>query len=216
MRHDKSSDCSSEIKHALSVYTQACSHSTSFSHKTTNKIVHSRPWKFHCRLSSGTKAFFEAVFSADPFAIHQACLQWAHSILNPQPLTVRLCFPSTPPQSVDHPAPLTTTAPPAQSHSQPGILQQPSPSQAGGPCQLQPQSLMCQVVSEVAQLSSLLTHPQVCPCHGVPVQQLLPGGLQQRHACALSGQCCTAAQLKQNTNMVQVNVQAGAGVSSFC
>ena len=144
---------------------------------------------------------------ADPFAIHQACLQWAHSTLNSHPVTVNLCFPSTAPQAA---SPIATaqpaTEPPAgiQPHAQQGNSEQPLPKQTPAPYQSQHKPIVCRVISEVAHLSSRLTHPLLCACHGKSVQQLSADTMQLSSTCPVSGHTLTPAQLQRNDSMVQV------------
>lgn len=148
---------------------------------------------------------------ADPFAIHQACLQWAHSILSPHPVTVSLHFPSTPLQAATSPAcalPSTLPLPGVQLQTQQGPSEQPLPDQAPAPDKPRHKPIVCRVVSEVAHMSSVLAHPLVCACHGKQVQQqqqALADGMQQSQAiCPVSGRPLTPAQTKSNDSMVQV------------
>lgn len=147
---------------------------------------------------------------ADPFAIHQACLQWAHSVLNPHPITVSLHFPSTPPPSATPPAhalPSTEPPPGVQLHTQQGDSEQPLPAQTPAPGKPQHKAIVCRVVSEVGDLSSMLTHPLVCACHGKEVQQPPADAMQQSPSiCPVSGHMLTPAQLKHNASMVQVRI----------
>lgn len=140
----------------------------------------------------------------DPFAIHQACLQWAHSVLNPHPITVSLHFPSTASQPAFPPAhalPATEPLPGVQQR----CSEQPLPAQTPAPDKSRHQPTVCRVVSEVAHLSSSLTHPLVCACHGQEVQQPSADAMQQSQTiCPVSGHMLTPAQLKRNDSMVQV------------
>lgn len=165
---------------------------------------------------------------ADPFAIHQACLQWAHSILNPHPVTVSLHFPSTALQAATSPAcaqPSTLLLPGVQPHTQPGPSEQPLPDQAPAPDKPplpdqapapdkpRHQPIVCRVVSEVAHMSSVLTNPLVCACHGKQVQQQqqAPADVMQQSpaTCSVSGRPLTSAQMKSNDSMVQVRWLVG-------
>ncbi|KAA6419613.1 MAG: hypothetical protein FRX49_10338 [Trebouxia sp. A1-2] len=160
----------------------------------------------------------------DPFAIHQLCLRWLHSALHPQPSTITLQLPQTPyaPQASATPTPLgpfsnptvdvdakspTSDVPPSNllphAGSSTGHLpnQPPHQSVSASDGSL-PVSLICRVVSEVAELSSSLRHPLLCPCHGEPVRQSASHDQQQLFGCSVSGTCFQ--QLEQGTGMVQV------------
>ena len=65
--------------------------------------------------------------------------------------------------------------------------------------------MVCRVVSEVVQLSQLLTQPMMCACHGQPVQQTPANHLQQPATCTVSGHNLSATQLVQSTSLVQVS-----------
>ena len=145
---------------------------------------------------------------ADPFAIHQACLQWAHSVLNPHPVTVSLHFPSITIQSATpsaHAQPSTEPPPRVQLHPQLGKSEQPLTDQTSAPDKPQHKPIVCRVVSEVANMSSMLTHPLICACHSKQVQQPPADAMQQSQAiCLVSGHTLTPAQLKRHDSMVQV------------
>ena len=111
--------------------------------------------------------------AADPFAIQQMCLRWLHSILHPQPITVTLHLPaarhhkraptasaSTQP-SASPEAPQVSDFPDAM---QPRLDHHDSPTAQAQELSLTPQTITCKVVSEVMQLSSLITQPTIC-CH---------------------------------------------------
>ena len=145
---------------------------------------------------------------ADPFAIHQACLRWARSVLNPHPVTVSLHFPSTDPQPATPPAQaLPSTGPPpgVNLHTQLGNSEQPLPDPRPAPDKPQHKPIVCRVVSEVAHMSSMLTHPLICTCHSKQVQPSSADALQQSQTtCPVSGHTLTSAQLKRNDSMVEV------------
>ncbi|DBB14886.1 TPA: hypothetical protein ACH3X3_004487 [Trebouxia sp. C0006] len=155
----------------------------------------------------------------DPFAIHQLCLRWLHSALHPQPSTVTLHLPAPPsaPQACVTPTPSSNPTvdananSPASSH--PSFSHTPHGGSSTGPLLNQtvsashgslPASLVCRVVSEVAELSSSLRHPLLCPCHGEPVHQPASHDQQQAFGCSVSGTCFRQLQLKQSAGMVQV------------
>lgn len=156
---------------------------------------------------------------ADPFAIHQACLQWAHSVLHPHPVTVSLHFPSTNPQAATPPAqalPSTEPPPGVQPHTQQGNTEQPLPDPTPAPDKPQHPPIVCRVAAEVTHMSSMLTHPLICACHGMQVQQPPAHALQQSQTtCPVSGHTLTSAQLKRNDSMVQVrSIQFTASLPS--
>ena len=165
-------------------------------------------------------------FAADPFAIHQLCLRWLHSALHPQPSTITLQLPQPPyaPQASATPNPLgpssnptvdvnarspasirpsSNLTPHAGSSTGPSPNQTPSQSVSASHGSL-PVSLVCRVVSEVAELSSSLRHPLLCPCHGEPVHQSASHDQQQLFGRPVSGTCFQQLELKQSTGMVQV------------
>ena len=167
-------------------------------------------------------------FAADPFAIHQLCLRWLHSALHPQPSTITLHLPQppsaphasatptpTPLRPSSHPTvdvnakspanvfPSSDLTPNAGSSAGPSPSQTPSRSVSASHGSL-PVSLVCRVVSEVAELSSSLRHPLLCPCHGDPVHQSESHDQQQLFGCCVSGICFQQLELKQGTGMVQV------------
>ena len=161
---------------------------------------------------------------ADPFAIHQVCLRWLHPILDPRPVVVTLhlprpaFIPQAPDTSTPSPPPSKALAnPPAKAKPHPALSPQkrasllPLPDQASFREQSDPRpplllSLVCRVVSEVAELSPILDHPSLCPCHGAPVQQSSTDARQQFCGCAVSAACFRAFELKRNRSMVQVNL----------
>ena len=118
--------------------------------------------------------------AADPFAIQQLCLRWLHSFLHPQPMTVTFHLPtacsektaptanaSTEPSNKPE-APQVSDLPDAM---QPTSDQNDSSTTQIKELSLAPQTIVCKVVSEVMQLSSLITHPTRCRhCHQ-PVTQ---------------------------------------------
>lgn len=164
--------------------------------------------------------------AADPFAIHQVCLRWLHSVLHPQPVIVTIQLPrpvsapqassaTTPPHSSTNPPVHGDASSPAKVHP----LSKPV-SQCGSPAQsvsnqtpsrtltdpqtALPLSLVCRVVSEVARLSPCLTNPLLCPCHGEPVHLSSPDAQHQLCGCSVSGACFSQAELKKSRCMVQV------------
>ncbi|DBB01934.1 TPA: hypothetical protein ACH3X1_000525 [Trebouxia sp. C0004] len=170
-------------------------------------------------LRSGLKP---CTFAADPFAIHQLCLRWFHSALQPQPSTISLQLPLSPsaPQASATPTPLGPSSNPTagvnakspgsippssninpHAGSSTGPLLNQTPAQPPGSL---PVSLICRVVSEVAELSSSLCLPLLCPCHGEPVHQSASHDQQQLFGCRVSGTCFRQLELKQSAGMVQV------------
>ena len=101
--------------------------------------------------------------------------------------------------------PSTDPSPGVQLHTQQSKSEQPLPDLTPAPDKPQHAPILCRVVSEVVNMSSKLTHPLICACHGNQVQQPPADATQQTQAtCPVSGHPLTSAQLKRNDSMVQV------------
>lgn len=158
--------------------------------------------------------------SADPFAIHQVCLRWLHSVLHPHPFTVTLQLPqrafgaqpsaaTTPLDPPNNPHAASSAKPHPTTSIQTSPSEQPLPIEVPPQSQsdmqgLLPVSLVCRVVSEVTQLSPHLTHPWLCPCHGGPVLQASPDAQEHFCGCSVSAAGFRQSELKQSRSMIQV------------
>ncbi|KAL3158750.1 hypothetical protein ABBQ32_011478 [Trebouxia sp. C0010 RCD-2024] len=75
----------------------------------------------------GKMTWVKAMSVADPFAIQQACLQWAHSVTYRQAIAVSLHFPCNTQATTtpEQPPPSTEPSHCSQSHAQQGSSAQP-------------------------------------------------------------------------------------------
>lgn len=141
--------------------------------------------------------------AADPFAIHQVCLQWLRTVLHAKPFVVTIALPQLGQNGV---------AAISDQHGS-GQTEKLDPTEEGTAGKLQQSPLIvCQAASEVMGLFQKLDHPKVCPCHAQPLAQVHQQHPEGCCSCPVTGEALAAADLKPDSSAVQVNATVSCSV----
>ena len=150
----------------------------------------------YCQLSDTAEC------AADPFAIHQVCLQWLRTVIHPRPFILTIDLPQL--SHTESQAEVHLSQP---RHQQPVQTKQQNLTDKDTTGSLhQPGSIICQAVSEVMGLCHQLDHPTLCPCHGRPASQAHQQASDSLCCCPVTGACLDRASLEAESGAVQVYV----------
>lgn len=138
--------------------------------------------------------------AADPFAIHQVCLQWLRTVIHPRPFIVSINLPQLS-HSISQ-AEVHLSQPRQQQPVQ--TKQQNSTDEDARGGLHQPTRIICQAASEVMGLCHQLDHPTLCPCHGRPTSQAHQQASDSFCCCPVTGACLDKASLQADSGAVQV------------
>ena len=150
-----------------------------------------------------TAAYMTTEHAADPFAIHQVCLQWLRTVLHAKPFVVTIALPQLGQDDM---------AAYSDQHES-GQTEKLDPTQEGTAGKLQQSPLIvCQAASEVMGLFQKLDHPKVCPCHAQPLAQFHQQHPEGCCSCPATGDALAGADLKPDASAVQVNATLSCSV----
>ena len=137
--------------------------------------------------------------AADPFAIHQVCLQWLRTVIHPRPFIVVINLPQ-----LSHSASQAEVHLSQPRHQQPVQTKQQNLTDEDTTGSLhQPGSIICQAACEVMGLCHQLDHPTLCPCHGRPTSQAHQQA-SDSFCCPVTGASLDKASLQADSGAVQV------------